>query len=105
MTPAAGSTEKRLSFHTLAERELNDAAQYYEGERTGLGTEFLEEVERCAASIIRHPAAGAPVHNDVRRRFLRRFPYALLYRTAGDIIRILAVMDLRRLPTYWVGRT
>lgn len=105
MTPAADSTDKRLSFHDLAERELNDAARYYEGERSGLGAEFIDEVGRCAASITRHPAAGAPVRGDVRRRFLRRFPYALLYRTAGDTIRILAVMDLRRRPAYWVGRT
>ena len=105
MTPAADSPEKRLSFHDLAERELNDAAQYYEGESPGLGAEFVDEVERCADAITRHPAAGAPVRDDVRRRFLRRFPYALLYRAGADTVRILAVMDLRRRPTYWVGRT
>ena len=105
MTPAGDSTEKRLSFHELAERELSDAARYYEGERPGLGADFIDEVERCAGSIARHPAVGATVRNGVRRRFLRRFPYALLYRTTTDTIRILAVVNLRRRPTYWVGRT
>ena len=105
MTPAGDSTEKRLSFHELAERELNDAARYYEGEKPGLGAQFIDEVERCTASIARHPAMGATVREGVRQRFLRRFPYALLYRAASDTIRILAVMNLRRRPTYWVGRT
>jgi len=105
VTPAADSTEKRLSFHELAERELNDAARYYERESPGLGADFIDEVERCTASITRHPIAGAIVHDDVRRRLVRRFPYALLYRTVSDTIRILAVMDLRRRPAYWVGRT
>ena len=36
---------KRVSFHELAERELNDAALYYEQESTGLGVKFLDEVE------------------------------------------------------------
>ena len=39
MTPAGGWTEKPLSFHELAERELNDAARYYQGESPGLGTD------------------------------------------------------------------
>jgi hypothetical protein len=30
-----------VSFHPLAERELNDAAQYYERESVGLGAAFL----------------------------------------------------------------
>jgi hypothetical protein len=33
-----------ISFNPLAERELNDAAQYYELESAGLGVAFLTEV-------------------------------------------------------------
>ena len=40
----------------------------------------------------------------VRRRLLRRFPYALLYKIKPDGIRVLAVMNLKRRPTYWIGR-
>ena len=32
------------------------------------------------------------------------FPYALLYTVKPDGIRILAVMNLKRRPAYWVGR-
>jgi hypothetical protein len=38
-------------FHRLAERELNEAAQYYDAEEPGLGSSFLQEVERCLQSI------------------------------------------------------
>ena len=34
-----------VSFHPLAERELNDAAQYYEMESRDLGSAFLAEIE------------------------------------------------------------
>ena len=95
---------RRSEFHRLAKRELNDSAQYYEMESPGLGAAFLDEVERCLEIIADHPEAGAIVLGSVRRRLLRRFPYALLYSIKDDGIRVLAVMNLKRRPTYWVGR-
>lgn len=94
----------RLEFHRLAERELNEAAQYYDSEEPGLGASFLQEVHRCLESIETSPGSGAILRGSVRRRLLRRFPYALLYRTTASGIRVLAVMNLKRRPTYWIGR-
>jgi toxin ParE1/3/4 len=94
----------RPEFHQLADRELNEAAQYYELESRGLGSSFLKEIDRCLRSIEEHPEAGAILRGSVRRRLLRRFPYALLYKMRPNNIRILAVMNLKRRPSYWVGR-
>ena len=91
-------------FHRLAEYELNEAAQYYELEDAGLGAAFLVEVERCLRAIQDAPEAGAILRETVRRRLLRRFPYALLYKIKPNGIRILAVMNLRRRPNYWIDR-
>lgn len=94
----------RVSFHRLAEGELNDAALYYELESPGLGTIFLDEVEHYIEAIIRNPNAGVKIRASIRRRLLRRFPYGIIY-SVHDGIRILAVMNLKRRPTYWVGRS
>lgn len=94
-----------VSFHPLAERELNDAAYYYDGQNPGLGSAFLDEVERSCADIASFPHAGATLEGAIRRRIVRRFPYALLYTVQADTIRILAVMNLRRRPAYWFGRS
>lgn len=75
----------RISFNALAERELNEVAQFYERD-----TEY--------------PEAARVVLGSIRRRLLRRFPYAVLYRLYGDSVRILAVMNLKRRPVYWIGR-
>jgi Putative addiction module component len=91
-------------FHRLAEQELNESAQFYDLEDPGLGSAFLQEIARCLQSIEAHPMAGALVRGDVRRRLIHRFPFALLYRITPDRIRILAVMNLKRRPAYWVGR-
>ena len=94
----------RASFHTLAERELIDAARYYEHESPGLGSLFLDAAERCKLAIIEHPQAGPIIQREVRRRLMQTFPYALLYTVSPLGVRILAVMNLRRRPMYWIGR-
>lgn len=69
----------RVTFNELAERELNDAAQYYEHEQSGLGIAFIAEVRRCAAAVAEHPQASPVVLGTIRRRLCQRFPYGLLY--------------------------
>ena len=93
------------SFHDLAKVELNEAAQYYDRDSPGLGAAFVAEVEGCTAAILEHPEASPIVTGAIRRRLLRRFPYGLLYRVRPEQVRILAVMNLKRRPGYWVGRT
>ena len=82
----------RPEFHRLAEYELNEAAQYYDLEDPGLGAAFLDEVDRCRQSIQAAPEAGAILRGTVRRRLLRRFPYAVLYKITPSGIRVLAVI-------------
>ena len=94
----------QISFNPLAERELKDAAQYYEAESPGLGDAFLGEVNHSCNVIAEYPEAAPLLLGSVRRRLLRRFPYALLYSVRPEAIRILAVMNLKRRPTYWIGR-
>lgn len=94
-----------VTFNELAERELNDAAQYYEHEQAGLGAAFIAEIRRCTAALTEHPESGPMVLGAIRRRLCQRFPYALLYTIAGSELRILAVMNLKRRPGYWVGRS
>ena len=98
--------ERRVTdIKAMREVELNDAALYYEQERSGLGMKFLDEVGRIVSSIIRNPNAGTRVRGPVRRRILRKFPYGILYSANDDGVRILAIMNLKRRPLYWVGRS
>jgi toxin ParE1/3/4 len=95
---------ERVSYHRLARRELNEAAQFYNSESLGLGSAFLDEVERCTRAIADYPEAGPLIIGTIRRRLVLRFPYALLYSIKSDRLRVLAVMNLKRRPMYWVGR-
>ena len=96
---------KRVTFHRLAEAEMLEATAYYERERPGLGASFLDSVEACVESVLLFPQSGRPLDDQVRQRHVRRFPYAVVYRTSNDEVRILAIMHLRRRPFYWSARS
>jgi toxin ParE1/3/4 len=97
---------RKLSFNRLAERELAEAAGYYEKESQGLGERFLEEVRSSTLLLQRYPDAAPKVFGDVRRFTLPRFPHYLLYQIFGeDRLRVLAIAHQRRHPRYWIGRS
>jgi plasmid stabilization system protein ParE len=93
-----------VAWHRLASLELNEAAGFLASKRPGLRDAFLSEAERCVAAIAEHPEAGHQIGSIVRRRLLRRFPYAMLYCVIASEIRILALMHMRRRPSYWEDR-
>ena len=45
---------RRVSLHSMAEQELNDAASYYNAQRPGLGNAFLDEGQRAVDQILQH---------------------------------------------------
>jgi plasmid stabilization system protein ParE len=92
-------------FLPEAEEEMNEAAQFYEGRKKGLGLEFLNEVERTVASIVALPQSGPAISSSIRRRIVHRFPYGVLYAIHEDKILIVAVAHLKRRPGYWKERT
>ncbi len=95
---------RRVSFHPMAEGELNDAANYYNAQSLGLGNTFLDEVQRAVDQILEHPEAAPLVNRLVRRKLIPRFPYGVMYSITPDSIRILAIANLKRRPFYWRGR-
>lgn len=92
-------------FHPLAERELTEAARFYEARAVGLGADFIHEVEHALAQIVANPEAGSALAGTIiRRRLVRRFPFAVLYQATAENLSVIALMHLHRRPGYWRGR-
>jgi hypothetical protein len=85
-----------LDFHPAVRGEVNDAHDWYEQRRAGLGGDFLNEVERVLAEIKANPARFAFADADIREGPLTRFPYAVYYRVLADRVRVLAVYHTSR---------
>lgn len=95
---------RTVSFHEDAEDELNDAADFYDLESPGLGISFLDDIQKAIEDIVLFPEAGPLAKGRVRRRFLRKFPYTVIYSLRETEIRILAVAHQKRRPFYWHER-
>ncbi|MDZ4178654.1 MAG: type II toxin-antitoxin system RelE/ParE family toxin [Coriobacteriia bacterium] len=93
-----------LDIHEDADRELNDAADYYDSESPGLGSLFLDQLQVGYARILENPHVAEEIDPDTRKLVLAKFPFNLIYEINGDVILILAVAHQRRRPNYWRGR-
>lgn len=87
-----------------AEREFDEAFDWYEGQKAGLGVEFAEAVQVVYDRIAANPLLHQVVFADVRRAVVRRFPYTILYRPHSDRVEVLAVFHSRRDPSIWQAR-
>lgn len=91
-------------FVPAAERELDEAAHWYEERLEGLGLEFLTTVREKIFALMDAPERWLMV-NGTRRALLEGFPYAVVYReVSDDELEIVAVAHLRRRPKYWANR-
>lgn len=95
----------RVAFRRAAKAEFIDAAAWYETQRSGLGDEFVNEVEKSIAKAAESPLLFPVVSGDVRRVVVRRFPYCIYFRTRQETLVILAVFHGRRDPQIWQRRT
>ena len=94
----------KIEFHADALKELEQAAAYYEFRVPGLGFDLSEEIDVALDRIGTDPEIGSVFEQPYRRVALNRFPFSIVYRIAGDTIRIVAIAHQRRLPGYWKHR-
>jgi plasmid stabilization system protein ParE len=73
-------------------------------EESGLGFEFLEELQAAYNRILDHPFGYQHIRSGIRRALTRRFPYAVLFSIEAETIVILAVLHTARDPAEWQRR-
>ncbi len=82
-----------------AEQDLVDGFTFFERQAEGLGNYFLDSIFSDIESL--HLYAGIHVlHFGYHRLLAKRFPFAIYYRIETDIIRVYAILDCRRNPTW-----
>ena len=95
----------KVTLRPEAEADLEDAAQWYERQRPGLGGEFLDEVLHTLQAIEDGPQVYAQVHGGLRRAMTNRFPFGVFYLLEESDIVVVAVMHASRDPAEWKART
>ncbi|HVS40460.1 MAG TPA: type II toxin-antitoxin system RelE/ParE family toxin [Gemmataceae bacterium] len=93
-----------ILFRPAAKAEFDEAADWYKGQRPGLGQAFADQVQQVLDRISVTPRLHAKVLGDVRKAVVRRFPYCVYYREEASCVRILSVFHTSRDPRIWQSR-
>ena len=94
----------KARFISPAQRELDQAVEYLNVKKPGLGDDLFEEAVSAAGKLCDFPELWPKVRKNIRRCRLKRFPYSLIYRANTEEIVVIAVMHSRRRPDYWRSR-
>lgn len=95
----------RIRFRPEARAEIRTARRWYEAQVRGLGRAFIGELDATVETIRIFPQMHRALTDDgqVRRALLRRFPYCLVYETAGDEVIVLACRHMHRDAVDWTA--
>jgi plasmid stabilization system protein ParE len=95
----------RIRFLDPASEELDQAVDWFESQVSGLGVEFLDEIDRAIRRIAAWPFSCEEILPNIRRCLISRFPYGVIYRIDEKTVVILAIAHLHRKPRYWIKRS
>ncbi|MBE8190095.1 MAG: type II toxin-antitoxin system RelE/ParE family toxin [Candidatus Thioglobus sp.] len=94
-----------IYFRPEAEQDIENAAQWYEQQKSGLGYDFLAEIENITKIISQNVLGYEKIYRDLHRTVIRRFPFNLFYLVEENAIIIIAVIHGSRHPKNWKNRT
>lgn len=87
-----------IELRPLAAMEVIEAYDWYELQREGLGTEFLQALETFYESLQRNPHSYAYCETPVRQGKIVRFPYVVVYEVFDTAIVIYSVFMSKQDP-------
>jgi toxin ParE1/3/4 len=94
----------KVVLHPQADAEFLLAQRRYSDANPLLGRRFYDETTSVFRRIIEHPLRYKQFDPPARRLFANGFPSAVIYVAKPDTTWIIAVMHVRRQPSYWKER-
>jgi toxin ParE1/3/4 len=85
-----------LVIQTEALLDIQEAFEWYEKKREGLGYLLIEEIEICYRNLSDHPYHYSYINKQYRRIKVNRFPYLIIYEIESDEIIINSVRHAKR---------
>jgi plasmid stabilization system protein ParE len=89
-----------VSFRVIippnAEADLQQAWEWYESQRAGLGDELLIEIRSAIRLLEVDPECRSLYYRDFRRLITHRFPYKLFYHIEAGQVIVFRILHARR---------
>ncbi len=96
----------KIVYHLLVQKDVQDAVGFYNEQRAGLGDEFFDQVLLTVSKIRANPEQNGFWLNSrsVRRKHLRRFPFAVLFEVLPLKIKVICLRHDKRSPAFGLRR-
>jgi len=100
---------RRVRVSLEATRELQEAANWYETEKPGLGSRLIDAFGN-ALELLREdfppvtPVPGDSGQRGAKRLILHRFPFSVITVEHEDGVVVVALAHQSRHPDYWKNR-
>ena len=85
-----------------ARDDLLAGFQFYERQAPGLGRYFRDSLFEDIESLTLQGGVHAKL-SGYHRSLSKRFPFAIYYRVEANVVRVFAILDCRRSPS-WIRR-
>lgn len=89
----------KIKILGAAEKDIADGYYFYERQSLGLGSYFLDSIYADIDSLIYFGGIHLKI-SGYHRLLSKRFPFSIYYKIDLDIIKIYAVLDNRRNPSW-----
>ena len=86
----------RVIIRPAAEADLQQAKQYYDERRPGLGEEFISAMRQAMHSLQENPERRAFYYREFRRLLTRRFPYKVFYLVQGERVIVFRILHAKQ---------
>ena len=87
-----------IEIRALAAMEIIEAYDWYEYQRSGLGIEFLDELDAFYNKLLDNPLLHSYYSAQIREGKIYRFPYLVVYEVFDDTIVIYSVFMSKQDP-------
>jgi plasmid stabilization system protein ParE len=95
----------KVEFHRLAEKEYDDASNWYAQRSAETALHFKNAVDESVRRIAQSPESFPRISGGYRRIRVQRFRYILVFRPRQpDEMVVVAVAHTSRRPGYWRRR-
>jgi plasmid stabilization system protein ParE len=92
----------RIEILPEARDDLIAGFRFYERQAPGLGSNFRESILTDVDTLATNGGVHAKVFG-YHRSLSKWFPFAIYYRVQGNVVRVRAILDCRRNPS-WIRR-
>jgi len=92
----------RIQVLDEADEDLQDGRDFYERQEPGVGGYFAAALAADIDSLVLY-AGIHPKEFGFHRALSKRFPFGVYYLVEDEVVRVYAVLDLRRDPA-WIRR-